>query len=200
MTTMRHKRLIRNYLLDRRLQLGYTLVVVLVSAVLSAGLGYFWYGEMREASQIVEVQVLESLGEQDAQQIRQDLASKDRRRLAVLIGFGLCLALLLGGYGIVFTHKVAGPLYKMQRIFAAMRDGKLPDVHDLRRRDQLHNFWAAFKEMYLALREQTQRELSELDEIAAGVTAEATAEQRQQAIERLAALRTRKRVALTPEA
>ncbi|MBK6848664.1 MAG: hypothetical protein IPG96_14420 [Proteobacteria bacterium] len=199
MTTTRHRRLIRNYLLDRRLQLRYTLVVVLVSAGLSAGLGYFWYGEMRQASQIVEVQVMGSLDEQGARQIQQDLARQDQRRLIVLVGFGVALAVALAGYSIVFTHKVAGPLHKMQRAFAAMRDGHLPEVHDLRRHDQLRAFWAAFKEMYVALRDQTQQELEELDQIAACLGAEASAEQRQQAVDRLTALRERKRAALTSE-
>ncbi|MBK8480539.1 MAG: hypothetical protein IPL40_05130 [Proteobacteria bacterium] len=199
MATTRHRRLIRNYLLDRRLQLGYSLIVVLVSGALSAGLGYFWYGEMRQASQIVEVQVLSSLDEQGARQIHQDLARQDRRRLIALVGFSVVLAVALAGYGIVFTHKVAGPLHKMKLAFGAVRDGQLPAVHDLRRRDQLRGFWAAFKEMYVALREQTQQELDELDQIAAGIGPDATPEQQQDALERLTALRARKRAALTPE-
>jgi hypothetical protein len=65
--------------------------------------------------------------------------------LLVLIGAGLLLVLGLGVYGIKMTHKVAGPLYKLTLYFAKMRDGRLDRVYNLRKGDQLVEFYEHFK-------------------------------------------------------
>ena len=50
------KRRIRNFLLDVRFQLKYTLAMVAVSAVISTGLGYFLYQAHRESSQVASLE------------------------------------------------------------------------------------------------------------------------------------------------
>lgn len=195
-----HRRQLRNYLLDRKLQLGYALVIVVVSAMLSGGLGYFWYGEMRSASRLVEVQALGSLDDADARAVGRDLAQQDHRRLAVLVGFGLIVAMVLGGYGIVFTHKVAGPLFKVQRYLREMKEGRLPDIHDLRRGDQLREFWTCFRETYAALRDQAATEAASLTEAIVLLEDGATSgqPQGQQALDILRTLRDRKQASIQP--
>jgi len=49
MSSEKPKRKMRNFLLDKPFQLKYTLAVVLVSSVISAGLGYFLYQAHRES-------------------------------------------------------------------------------------------------------------------------------------------------------
>ncbi|HEX5063290.1 MAG TPA: hypothetical protein VFV99_28130 [Kofleriaceae bacterium] len=67
------------------------------------------------------------------------------RILWVLIGTGLLLMLGLALYGIKMTHKVAGPLFKVSLYFAKMRDGRLDKVYNLRKGDQLVDFYEHFK-------------------------------------------------------
>jgi hypothetical protein len=67
------------------------------------------------------------------------------RILWVLIGSGLVLALGLGIYGIKTTHKVAGPLFKVRLYFAKMKEGRLDKVYNLRKGDQLVEFYEHFK-------------------------------------------------------
>ncbi|HEY5950359.1 MAG TPA: hypothetical protein VIV40_32935 [Kofleriaceae bacterium] len=67
------------------------------------------------------------------------------RILSVLIGTGLLLMLGLALYGIKMTHKVAGPLFKVSLYFAKMRDGRLDKVYNLRKGDQLVDFYEHFK-------------------------------------------------------
>ncbi len=71
----------------------------------------------------------------------------DGRRLIlwVLLGAGLLVVLGMGVYGIKMTHKVAGPLYKVSLYMAKMRDGRLDKVYNLRKGDQLVNFYDHFK-------------------------------------------------------
>lgn len=68
-----------------------------------------------------------------------------KRILWVLIGTGLLLMIGLALYGIKMTHKVAGPLFKVSLYFAKMRDGRLDKVYNLRKGDQLVDFYDHFR-------------------------------------------------------
>jgi hypothetical protein len=65
--------------------------------------------------------------------------------LLVLIASGLVLVFGLAVYGIKMTHKVAGPLFKVGLYLAKMRDGRLDKVYNLRKGDQLVDFYEHFK-------------------------------------------------------
>ena len=164
---MAYKRHIRNYLLDRKLQLRYTLMMVLLSSVLTAGLGYFWYDQMRTTSRTIEVRALATMSDEDVERIKSEMATQDQMRLVVLVGFGVLFAFMVAGYGIVLTHKVAGPLFKISRYMNDMKEGKLGEVYDLRKGDQLREFFETFKQMHIALRKQALAEVTTLDEVIA---------------------------------
>ena len=65
--------------------------------------------------------------------------------LWVLIGTGLLLVIGLAVYGIKMTHKVAGPLFKVSLYLAKMKDGRFDKVWNLRKGDQLVDFYDHFK-------------------------------------------------------
>jgi len=65
--------------------------------------------------------------------------------LYALIGVGALVVLGLAVYGIKMTHKVAGPLFKVQLYLAKMRDGRFDKVWNLRKGDQLVEFYEHFK-------------------------------------------------------
>jgi hypothetical protein len=77
--------------------------------------------------------------------------------MMVLAGFGLIAVLSL--YLIIMTHKVAGPLYKMGLYFDKIRDGRLPEIHDLRRGDQLRDVFSHFQDMVVAVRKRAKRDV-----------------------------------------
>jgi hypothetical protein len=75
-----------------------------------------------------------------------DSLERNRERIrAVLVAVGLALMLGLGLYGIKMTHKVAGPLFKVSLYLAKMRDGRFDKVYNLRKGDQLVEFYEHFK-------------------------------------------------------
>lgn len=162
-----HKRRIRNFLLDPKLQLRYTLIMVALSSLLTAGLGYVWYRQMREASTIVEVKALASMDvdPDEVAQIRNEMKAGDNLRLMALVGFGILFALVLAGYGIVLTHKVAGPLFKISRYMSEVKEGRLGPVYDLRRGDQLQEFFLAFKQMHVSLRAKEEQDVGTLNQV-----------------------------------
>jgi hypothetical protein len=76
------------------------------------------------------------------------LESLERGRLRilwVLVGTGLLLVLGLAAYGIKMTHKVAGPLFKVGLYLGKMKNGRFDKVYNLRKGDQLVDFYEHFK-------------------------------------------------------
>jgi hypothetical protein len=65
--------------------------------------------------------------------------------LYVLIGTGLLLVVGLAFYGIKMTHKVAGPLFKVGLYLSKMQSGRYDKVWNLRKGDQLVDFYEHFK-------------------------------------------------------
>jgi len=153
-----NRRSMRNILLNRRYQLRYTAMMVAISALLTTGLGFVWYGQVRETSKIIEVKALASMTEHEVRQLDQEIRRQDNQRLLALVGFGALLVLVVTGSGIMLTHKVAGPMYKITRYMAAVQEGSLAPIGDIRKGDQLHEFFARFREMHDALRDQAAQD------------------------------------------
>jgi hypothetical protein len=77
---------------------------------------------------------------------RLDALERGRLRILwVLIATGLLLVLGLAAYGIKMTHKVAGPLFKVGLYLGKMKGGRFDKVYNLRKGDQLVDFYEHFK-------------------------------------------------------
>jgi acyl-coenzyme A synthetase/AMP-(fatty) acid ligase len=157
-----YRRQLKNYLLNLRYQLRYTLSIVLLSLGLTGGLGWIVISKAREASRVVAVRAMDPTDEL-AQELAAQFARNDRVLIFALIGFAVLLCLVLAIYGIVFTHKVAGPLYKVSMYLDRIRDGKLGQVYNLRKGDELVEFFEHFKQAHDALRAQTEEDIALLE-------------------------------------
>jgi hypothetical protein len=163
-----HKRQLKNYLLDKSYQLRYTTVIVLISAALTTGLGFLVVSKAREATRTIKPGLM-LLDEETAARVSKDLDGSDRTILLAIVGFGVIFCVAMMGYGIVITHKVAGPLFKLSNYLNRIRDGHLGQVYELRKGDQLHAFFAVFKGMHEALRQRTEEEVKLLERTIAGL-------------------------------
>ena len=72
--------------------------------------------------------------------------------LASLVGGLALMVAFIGVLGIYFTHKVAGPIYKMKGLLKRVGEGSLRVDSRLRRGDELQDFFDAFIEMVSSLR------------------------------------------------
>jgi hypothetical protein len=156
------QRRMKNYLLNLRYQLKFTLTIVGISAALTSGLGSFVMYKTHEASRVVAVRAMDPTDEL-AQQLAQQFARNDRLITMVLIAFGILLSVILTAYGIVLTHKVAGPLFKVTLYLDRIREGKLGTVYNLRKGDELVDFFEHFKSAHDALRTRTEEDIRLLD-------------------------------------
>lgn len=158
----KHKRRLRNYILDKRMQLQFIGVATVVSAAITALLGYFIWSQRSQASATI-VKSLESadfLGADQKAEIVQHLASSD---FSVLLTMGLVCAgliVVLSLFLVVMTHKAAGPLYVIGGYFDKLAAGSLPLVHNLRRGDEFKVFHKKFKDMCNTLRQRAEEDIN----------------------------------------
>jgi methyl-accepting chemotaxis protein len=109
------------------------------------------------------------------------LVRQQKTMIYSLVGGLLMMVVLIGLLGIYFTHKVAGPVYKMKMLLRQVGDGKLVFHGSLRKGDELKEFFDAFATMVDKLRARQQREVDQLDAAlriaggAAGATQESIA-------------------------
>jgi hypothetical protein len=116
------------------------------------------------------------------------------RILWVLIASGLLLGVGLAFYGIKMTHKVAGPLFKITLYLNKMRDGRLDKVWNLRKGDQLVDFYEHFKTAHAGVVELEKDDIAQLKSVIAA--AEAAGAGEHAAVVELRAILARKEKAI----
>jgi len=169
-----YKRKLSNFMLDKKLQLRYVLLVTILSAVISGSLGYLIYHQRHAASTSIEGD-LAALTQNDSSlaefqdQVASDMASDDRALVYKMIGVGIGLVSILSLYLILMTHKVAGPLYKTSMYFDRMAEGRLGNVTALRQGDMLQDFFGNFREMHDTVRTRLQTDLLTMEGAAAAL-------------------------------
>ena len=109
--------------------------------------------------------------------------------LWVLIATGLLLVLGLAVYGIKMTHKVAGPLFKVSLYLAKMKDGRFDKVWNLRKGDQLVEFYEHFKTAHAGVVQMQKDDIEKIKQViaaaeAAGAGGHATVAQLREMLER----------------
>lgn len=114
----------------------------------------------------------QALLEQQASELQQKRAQMG----LVLVGALALLVAALWFAGIVVTHKVAGPIYKMKKQLRALEKGSLQVPMPLRKGDELKEFFDAFNDTVRALRTRQQRDLERLDHALASLESSLDAE------------------------
>jgi hypothetical protein len=192
-----YKRKVRNYLLDVGLQLRYTATIVVVAIFLTAFLGFKMYQATRDVSKVILWTSL--VDPSSADELQRQFQNSDRVVLWGIIGFGVVLILSISAVGILITHKVAGPLYKISSFFGRVRDGKLGAIPaKLRKGDELQDFYGTFREMHQSLRARVDDDLRVLNNAMAVLetSPEPRSPSLQRALDELRELRKRKEESL----
>jgi hypothetical protein len=91
--------------------------------------------------------------------------------LWVLIGTGLVLVVGLALYGLKMTHRVAGPLFKVSLYLAKMRDGRFDKVWNLRKGDQLVEFYEHFRMAHAGIVQMEKDDIARIKAVIAAAEA-----------------------------
>ncbi|NOZ85837.1 MAG: methyl-accepting chemotaxis protein [Deltaproteobacteria bacterium] len=145
----------RTYLIDKRFQLKYVGSVLLMSTAISCILGYMVYDKAREATEIMNITNPE---------LKDMVAWGDQRLLIYLGLFILVQALSVILVGVLMTHRIAGPMYRIRRSLMDLAAGHLKEVGRLRKKDELKDLVEPFNELVTSLRDEATRDKDILDE------------------------------------
>jgi hypothetical protein len=173
-----YKRRLSNYLLDKRLQLRYVLLVTVLSGIISGSLGYLIYQQRHAASAAIEGDLAALTADDKTYKelrdvVAADYRAEDRALIYKMVGVGVGLVVILSLYLVIMTHKVAGPLYKVSLYFEKMADGRLGKVTALRKGDMLQDFYGNFREMHDAVRTRAQGDVITLESAATSLRGKA---------------------------
>lgn len=149
------KRKLRNFLLDTRFQLKYTGYVVGVALLLSGILGYVAIDFSRESSKTLAACNMLAYGDQpDVLRFIEEESRKFDAKVAwTIVGSLTAFVVALALTGIVVTHKVVGPAFKLRRLMREVGDGSLRVEGRLRRGDELQSVFDGFDYMLKRQRE-----------------------------------------------
>jgi hypothetical protein len=118
----------------------------------------------------------QALLEQQSTGLKQQssaIRAQQRTMLITLTTALTLLCVLIGFAGILVTHKVAGPIFKMKRQIREVGEGHLRIPNKLRKGDELVDFFEAFETMVLNLRSRQQGEIDKLEQAIASLEAKA---------------------------
>jgi len=153
----------RAYLVDRRFQLKYALLMAGAGVVLALLFGFWVYQVHVQAMELVPL---------DAE-TRALVAHGDRLLLLVLLGISALMAVALALLGIVMTHRVAGPIFVMGHYMTVLGQGRYPRMRTLRKADELRGFFQIFLSAVGAMKTREARHAALLEDVAARLRAAA---------------------------
>ena len=145
----------RGYLVDRRFQLKYTLVLAGLGFLLSLVPGI---GAWQAHRQSLDLAVTDPA-------LRAAVEAGDRHLLLVAVGIAVSVALALALVGLVVTHHVAGPIHVMSHYLASLAQGRYPRMRPLRRGDELREFFELFQRAVSVMRERESRHAAISEEV-----------------------------------
>lgn len=158
-TIGRRHRKVSNYLLNRNFQLKYVSMSLGLSAVLSIGLGSFLVSQMRENSRMLLLDA-----DMDAV-FQEQIAIADAQSLLVLGGALLVFNILVGMGALLVTHRMAGPLFVIQRYLGMLSDSKIPEIRDLRKGDEFEDVLEAVRHTVGAVEDRLVQDLEGMQRI-----------------------------------
>jgi methyl-accepting chemotaxis protein len=162
----KRQRKLKNYLLDRRFQLKYTGMVLFVTVSVASFLGYVAYDFSKGQTEAFTAQLAAQpdLDEATANDLERFANAEDRKVRNAIVGGVLLLTIALGLTGILVTHRVVGPAYRMKRLFEHVGDGHLRVTTGIRKGDELQDLYRSFAEMVESLRDQRAEDVSRLED------------------------------------
>lgn len=170
----------RTYLIDREFQLKYIFMLGSIGAGSMALFGALaWWAHTAAL---------------EAGSAAQGLAGMTIVWLSVLAVIGTSVA--LGLFGLLFTHRVAGPVHVMNLYVEALAAGHYPRLRPLRRYDELKKFFDRFSHAVERIRAREAEEAQALSRVLSAFKPLATSEEARAALQALEELHSRKREAM----
>jgi len=150
----------KQFLINKAFQIKYTVIIAVIGIVIAVLWGTLFYKASKENSQqmLMLVQVDPNLSSM-TDIIKEKLASEDNKIMLYLVAFVIAIFLSLVIWGILITHRIAGPIFIISRYVDSITDGKIPETRPLRKKDELKEFFEKFNKMLESLKERENVDL-----------------------------------------
>ncbi|MGB8331899.1 MAG: HAMP domain-containing protein [Polyangiales bacterium] len=162
----KRQRKLRNYLIDRRFQLKYTGMVLLVTISVASGLGFMAYRFSQGQTDVLTASIAAQpdFNPDRASDLERFAQEEDRKVRNAIVAGVLLLTFALGLTGIIVTHRVVGPAFRMKRLFQHVGEGRLEVTTGIRKGDELQELYHSFAQMVESLRDQRAEEIAQLEQ------------------------------------
>lgn len=156
----------KQFLINRAFQIKYTVIIAVIGIIIAVLWGTLFYKASKENSQqmLMLVQMDPNLSSM-TDIIKEKLATEDSKIMLYLIAFIIAIFLSLVIWGILITHRIAGPIFIISRYVDSITDGKIPETRPLRKKDELKEFFDKFSKMLEALKERENVDIVAINDV-----------------------------------
>jgi methyl-accepting chemotaxis protein len=127
-------------------------------------------GEANRHDALLESGQTQLQGNTQSLRKQSDTIAREHRFFTIVLMSALVVLFVAVGLGgIVVTHRIAGPIFKMKRLLRELGEGYLRMPTPLRKGDDLQDFFEEFARTVDRLRERKSGELDQLNRILAGL-------------------------------
>ncbi len=104
------------------------------------------------------------------------------------------ISLLLMAFGMIATHRIAGPIFVMTRYLGALAEGRIPSMRPLRKNDELKGLYGSLENYVKSMQRRETDEATKLDAAIEKLSASALSPSAKEAFDILQAVRAQKLV------
>lgn len=140
-------------IIDARFQWKYTLLIVALGVGVTSIMGGLLYKAHLDNTRLLEID----------QSLQEQVIRGDQIFLLYLVVCVIGMAVALGVWGLIVTHRISGPLSLVVHYLDVLADGQYPDLRPLRKSDELQHFFATFEDAVVAMRSREEARLRDVE-------------------------------------
>lgn len=132
---MKNNRSQNRFLVNLGFQLKYTVMVATFASIVFAILGYKFYQSELGKQKLLQIQNPDIL---------EMVQGHDHATLYYLIGFFVIQIASILFLGVMLTHRIAGPIFRVQKdLETAIETNEIPTIRPVRKNDEFKGFFDA---------------------------------------------------------
>jgi len=151
-----HKRQAKNLIIHRPMQREFSFMLIALFMVASAAVAWVIHQTIRDAA----FGGAFTFGKINPSEILYDVSYSIIIRVTLVL---ILTLIIIGAYGVVFLHRVAGPVYRFRQTLLKVNRGEMPSDIKLREGDFFHDMAQDINVVLKRLRAE-QEKISELKE------------------------------------
>ena len=173
-------------IVDRAFQFKYALMVAAFGAIISLTYGSMVYLAHYEVQQ----EISDYCGPKAAAVLNERSSTIVRFALTATVLISLLLMVL----GMVATHRIAGPIFVMNRHLGVLAQGRIPSMRPLRKNDEMKGLYDSLQNCVKSIQRRETDEATKLDAAIEKLSASALSPSAKEAFDILQAVRAQKLV------